>query len=488
MRLRFFALAIGATCAAIAACSLGLDEGLLDRPDAAPEVDTGAPDTGVDAPPPLRDGGACTRDDECTTTHGCLKGRCDLARGACAYDVCKPMACTSGACDLAKQECTQPKPYRYRAGSFTIGAPLSCTRCVAAVHPWLVVLTANGPLAFNVSDPQGGAAVPVPVTGVGFVPSVIVQSGSRVYFVMPSQGAGASTRLPLAYIDMPADPFVTKLEAKTVLAVYNRPPGESPTVLAREGDSVILIGPGGAQSFPSAIVQPPLTEPVTITMSPLSGFTAGTTPVAVSGSRLVMRQINPTSGIATFGFIADAGSPMPAAQQDTALTDAGPFGGGESFAQTPAGSVFWAVNNLTAAPSPGPASARAVRGYFLVADRTATFDPSASVDIEVFGGAGAPPPGGAALAGPSAMVDPKSAIVVAAAREGVAAQTSIQFVRRDPLELVKDMDGGLPKRTVLPIPIGSIVGAAASNGVGYVVANEPASNATVYVFDPACSP
>jgi hypothetical protein len=76
--------------------------------------------------------------------------------------------------------------------------------------------------------------------------------------------------------------------------------------------------------------------------------------------------------------------------------------------------------------------------------------------------------------------------VTAAARENTA-QTSVQFVSREPLELVRDPDAGV-KRTVLPIANTTIVGAAASNGIGYVVANDVPMNATVYVFDPSCPP
>jgi len=68
-------------------------------------------------------------------------------------------------------------------------------------------------------------------------------------------------------------------------------------------------------------------------------------------------------------------------------------------------------------------------------------------------------------------------------------QTAVQFVRREPLGLVKD--GDVPRRQLLPSPIGSFVAATASNGVGYLVANDQGGqtpSATVYVFDPACAP
>jgi hypothetical protein len=369
-RLRFLAIAAVAasTLGVAAACSLGLDETLLDRPDATPEVETGAPDTGADVVPPTPDGGTCARDEDCATTHGCLRGRCDLGRGACAYDVCKTPACNSAACNTSTQQCGAPKPYRYRAGTFAVGAPVSCFRCVAAVHPWLVVLTASGPLAFNVSDPQAMTGTPVPITGLGFYPNFLVQSGSRVFFFGPNQGPNP-TRLPIAWIDMPADPFATTLVAKSVLATLNRPP-EGVTPASREGDSILYLGPAGA-SYPAAVLQPPLNEPLSVNATPLT-FTAGTTPVGVSGSRLVMRQIN--NGTPIYGFIP-AGSASPGAQQDVTLTDAGLVGGGEAFAQLPSGTLFWVVNGITAPPVPGPSNARALRGYFLVANGTSGFDP-----------------------------------------------------------------------------------------------------------------
>lgn len=479
MRARSLAAIAAAACMLVAAvsCSLDLDESLLEPRDAGFEAEPEPVEAGAeDVLPPPPEGGTCTRDEDCKTSHGCLQGRCDLGRGVCAYDVCKTPACNSAACDTTTQQCGAPQPYRYRAGSFAVGGTV-CPRCVAAVHPWLVVLTATGPVAFNVSDPQSSSPPRVPVVGLGFYPTQLVQSGSRVFFLGQNQGLPDETRLPIAWIDMPADPFATQLEATSVLATYNRPQ-ETTTAYSKEGDGLILSG-AAAASYPSSIVQPPLTEPLTITATPIT-FTAGFAPVAVSGSRLVLRQN--ANGTVSFGLIDAVGTATPGTQQDVVVADAGLVSGSETFAQLPGGAVFYLTNSITAPPSPGPSQARALRGYFLIADGTAAPEGSVAVDVEVYD-VGTPPPPGSAFAGPTAMLDPGNVLVTGAARENLA-QTSVQFVRREPLGLVSE-DGGT-KRTVLPIAISTIVGAAASNGIGYVVANDVVNDATVYVFDPRC--
>ncbi|MBX3224144.1 MAG: hypothetical protein KF795_26750 [Labilithrix sp.] len=483
-------LAALAVVAAGASCSLDLDESLIDKAkdaglgpnDGAADNDGAPGDGGIDTGIPVGpDASACAKDDDCKTNHGCLKGKCDLSRKACAYDVCRPAACSASACDQTKRTCGTAAPFSYKASQFTVGAQLSCGKCAAAVHPWLFVVTPTGVVAFNVSNPSNPSPPQAPVVGLGFIPSALVQSGSRVWMLGGASGAGPS-RIQLAYVDAPADPFATKITAQTVLASYSRP-AEGTWLFPRGGDSALLVSQ--AAQYPATPLEAPLGEPASITATallPPQNFG----PSATSGKRLLLSAV--VAEAASFAFIDNAGSANPVTGPTVNATDAGAVSVHRTFAQSPDGAIFWATGvhqNL------GPAGVitRAARGYFLVPGEAGAITASAGIDLEVYNG---PAVGAnAAIFGgnqaSAAMLDAKTAMIATQAHENDQ-QTAVQFVRRDPLALVKEGEG--PRRQLLPVPIGAFGAAAASNGVGYLVANDqggPTPSATVYVFDPGCS-
>lgn len=473
--------------AAGASCSLGLDESLIDKArdggsmlaDAQPE---GAADGGVDTGIPVGpDASACTSDDACTTNHGCLKGKCDLTRKSCTYDVCRPSACNAAVCDSTSRTCGTPAPYKYRATQFTVGAQISCGKCAAAVHPWLFIVTATGVVAFNTSNPANPTPPQVPVVGLGFIPGALVQSGSRVWMLGGASGPGPS-RLQLAYVDVPADPFTTAIHAHTVLATYNRP-AEGTFLFARGGDSALLVG--NVAQFPATAVEAPLNEPVSIAATPILA-PQDFRPSAVSGKRLLVSAV--IDQAAQFALIDDAGSQNPTTGAVVNLTDAGPVSVHRTFAQSADGAIFWATGVHQGS---GPEiTTRAARGYFLVPNEAGQIEGN-GVDLELYNG---PPVGAnAAIFGPNqataAMLDTKTAMVAMQARENDQ-QTAVQFVTREPLGVIKEPNDGPARRQVLPVPIAAFAAATASNGIGYLVANDQggmAPSATVYVFDPACT-
>jgi len=479
------AAAISATMLAAASCSLDLDESKIGE-----GAETGVPDTNVDetatgdsgdggGPIVTPDASTCTKDEECVTTNGCLKGRCDQVRKACVFDVCRTMACNAGVCDTAAKTCGAPKAYKFLAGQFSVGTQASR---IVAVYPYLFAQTATGILAFDVSNPAATAPRQVPIVGLGFVPNQTVATGNRVYFSAPVTGPGPS-RLPLAWIDVPSDPFATKLEVTSVLATYSR--AEAPSLLGHTEDKLYLLGPPGA-NYPSAIVDAPLVEPLTITATPLA-ITMSTSPAALSGNRLVMIGFD-TSNIPSFGLINGAGTTMPMNTGDTKFADAGNMASSGLFAWSPEGAVFWSVPTLTGPPSPPAATApnlRSVMARFLLPDGNGGFDLSAGFDVETYNIALGPN-----LIGPTAMIDANTAIVLAADKTNVVAQTTVQFAKRMPLGLVKNMDNTTPRRQTIALPIGAFTSATGSNGFGYVAANEtgPPPNSTIYVFDPGCAP
>jgi hypothetical protein len=502
---------VGAASAlGLASCSLGLDEGLIGKvaPEAAAAdvvvADTSVAEGGDGALPPLSpEAGICATDQDCKGATGCLTAKCDVPRKACVFQVCRQPACNSAACDLPTSKCSTPKAYKYRAAQFPVGAPIGCggvaniARCFAAVYPFVFVGTANGVVAFAANDPQNATPASVPITGLGFLPSQIIASGSRVYFLGTAVATGATSRVPLAWADVPPDPFAAKITATTILAFYNRPAGDPLTLFPRGNDTALLVdfNPAAPSLYATAPLEPPLIEPVTLNSSS-TAFTAGAVPVGVSGSRLIMEVPVTAAGVLSFGFVNAAGSATPQTLPDVAIATATPAYPPQSFAPSADGAFFWAHSSLTVPPSgPAPVLVRAAKGYFLVADGAANFDPAAGIDLDVYPPALPSPPAigaGTPVVGPVAMLDAKTAMVTTAFPANPGAVTNVQFVDRQPLAIRKN-DDLTPRKFQITQPITQLA-AAGSNGLGYVLAYDaapalpPASTLSVYVFDPGCAP
>lgn len=480
---------------AIASCSLGLDESLIANagmddgattppPDAALES-AARPDTGPDGGDAASGDASvgCTSDDACTSTSGCATGSCDVARGVCTYRVCRPSACNAAICDRAAGTCGAAAPYPLKASTFPLGAKLSCTKCLAAVHSWLFAVTASGVVAFDVSNPSSSAPPRVPIVGLGFVPSALVASGERVWMLGAIAGESPS-RIQLAYVEPPRDPFAAKIEAVSVLGSYNRK-AETTSLFARAGDSALLVGQTAA--FSSAILEAPIAEPFALGATPTAPITSYA-PAAVSGSRLLMSAV--VSQAASFYLVDGAGTATPTNGAVTTVTSTATVSTARTFASAADGTVFWATG-AHQGTIVGPTT-RAARAYFLVPGATDAIDAAEGIDIELYNASivgGNASIFGAAQAS-SAMVDSKTALVAMQARENDK-QTAVQFVRRDPIAVVKLADGSAPRRQILPVKIGNVVAAAGTNGIGYLVANDddgPSAGASVFVLDPACEP
>ena len=501
LRLRRRAIAVtacvvGAASVGLASCSLGLDEALIvagAQEAGTPDVvvsETSIPEGGDGALPPIMpEAGICTKDSDCKGTDGCFAAKCDIPRKACVLQVCRTPACNSSSCNLTASKCDVPKPYKYRAGQYPVNAGIGCGgalgRCFAAVYPYVFVGTTNGVVAFSGNDPQSVAPLTVPITGLGFVPAQIVASGSRVYFLGAAAGTPTASRVQIAYADVPPDPFAKKIAVTTVLPTFNRPVSDPLTLLARGSDTALLVDGNVASAYASVAIEPPLTEPAALVST---GFavTAGSVPLATSGSRLIVGQINPVSMAVSFGFVNAAGSMAPQPVAEVAIPTATPASAPQVFAQSADGAVFWSYTSLTVAVPPGGPLVRAVKGYFLVADGAAAFDPAAGLDLEIFGGV----PLGTPSVGPVAMLDGKTAMVLTANPPNPTAVTNVQFVTRQPLAIVKNTPPDITaRRFQLPVAVGQLA-ATGSNGLGYVLAIDPnpAVGLTVYVFDPACAP
>jgi hypothetical protein len=489
VRVRRYALAAAfVLVATFVGCSLDLDESLIARrasvaPDggdaAADAADAAILDSSVAAPP-------CTKDEDCTTTHGCLTARCDLTRNRCVYPVCRSGECSTGACEGTV--CGAPAQYNYRAAEFPVGAGIGCggqgSRCLAAAYPFLFVGTTNGVVVFDVSNPQNPDPRRVPLVGLGFVPTQLTASGGRVFFVGAPVGAGSGARIPIAYVDVPADPFVEVVRAVTVLGSYERPASEGVAVYPRAEDTAMFVNGTQAASFPTGILKPPLVEPFAIELTPLPSTM---TPVTTSGTRLVVATTTP-SGVASFALVANAGEDNPLAGNASGVEGTTPVGSPSHIATSARGTVAWLVPNLLSPPDfdGGPVNVRAVRAVFLVADGQAGIT-SVGLDVAVYTGLAADIANGTPLAGAVAIVDTNTALVATAVPTAIN-QTHVQFVRRDPLAVVTNEPVNTDvRRFTIPLPPNEVF-ATAANGIGYVLAvdADKPTEAKVYAFDPAC--
>lgn len=252
---------------------------------------------------------SCLSDFDCSVD-GCLRGRCDPLLGRCDYlqcrdpaAACQVSACQGNTCGGANAT------YGFRSRSFavagTLGCSLTAARCVAAVHPFLVVGTTTGPTVFDVSDVTSTAPRSVPVSGLTFVPTQILASGRRVYFFGDLVGAAAPFQLPIAVADVPTDPRVTTLEVQATTIAYPYPTYDAIGFASGSNvGKVAIVYNDAVTEHPVGLVAPPLTAGGTMALAPAPpgtryvmntspGVPAGQNFAASSGDRLVALLVSP---------------------------------------------------------------------------------------------------------------------------------------------------------------------------------------------------
>jgi hypothetical protein len=517
-RLAGVVLAAGAaTAAAGAACSLDLDASRIappadaadDRPDvrvadgrgddaggdggsvADGSSDTLQGDQGSDAlgdRPPSGDAiaaGGCTTNADClgaTTDAGsCVtSATCDTVRHACVVSVCDVGTCKAAACDPVANRCGTPKPYGFAVGHFavTLGGVLSGAvgRAIAAVHPFVFVVTTNGVAAYAVVDPTSSSPPSVAVHGVDFVPAAAVAVAGRVYFVSGVQGSGPTYHHAIAWLDVPGDPRVASMQATS--AWVGTPESALGTVLTNGVNGLYLVYSSGNLQ-PAASVAPPLGDSTLLVPAPNTGLVQGAAIVASSARRLIAYRYDSTNLVPDFALVNSAASLTAQAMAEQSISALGPLDGQASFAIGDDGSVLWTSASLQ---SSGLVNALGVASSltWVLAGASATgFDASHHVTLESYPRADitASP---ATLVAPAGWIDPNTALALAAATENTQT-TSVQVATQQPLAL----ESG--KRVVLSVAPGS-VGVATSGGFGYVLAADDPKNvsASVYVFAPSC--
>ncbi len=490
---------VGAPCLAIAGiivagCSLGLDASLIGAGtdggtaggDGSPDDGAGGGDGNGDHATQLPPPGFCNQDSDCKITSACVKTtHCDLAIHLCAVDVCPVASCQSAACDTMANTCSVPASFGFHASSFKVttggvGCGGNPSRCFAAAYPFVFVGTTNGVVAYQVGDPANSAPPVVPVGGVPFLPSRIVASGRRIYFIGNVVGSGPTYHLAIASLDVPQNPFVTAFSAKTVFVGYPQP--SVPEVFPSSDGAIFLVHPDSAKAWPTVLVNAPIQDSTSISLLASPGIAMGASVQAASGARLVTYHwANVTSGyLASFSFENGAGTSNAQNAGEVTATDMGTVYPQGFFAQGGDGSLLWAAP-VTNTPDGGTFNTAVARMTWLVADAKATaFTETVKIDVETY----QPPIGyGSSVAGPMAWIDANTALVIAAAKQDPTKQASVQVASRTmlPASLLPG------RRYVLPVDVNS-VGAASSGTYAYALAADDMMNqsATVHIFAPQC--
>ncbi len=501
---RFAALGLFASATGIftaIGCSLNLDSSLMNRDgggsdagaleaEAVPsdaQGDTAKPVDGASTDGAMMGGGMgeCSTDADCqgdggtgAEAGGCVaSATCDTTWHLCVLDVCPTSACQASVC-LPSSTCSLPATYGFSTTSFSVsyGGVIGAgpTYAIAAAWPFVFVATNNGVIAYNVVDPTSGTPPVVPVHGVPFVPLAVVAVGRRVYFVTDTQGAGPSYHQAIAWVDVPQNPFVTSFEASSAWVSTNQFAVQN---VLTNGASGLFLAYGSAQLEPVANVQPPLGDLSAITAYANAGLPMGAYFVASTGPRLLSYRYDGTAHFPNFALITKAGTSLAQANPEQTLSAWGPMDGQASFATGGDGSVVYEgaiLNELDAGGSNGLATARL--SWLIDSATGGNIDTSTYVDLVHYS-----PPANAQVVGPTAWVDPKTALALVAPSALQTNSTVVQVANRTP-------PGLAPGKKQLLSVAPSALGVSASNGFAYALAQDDPSNqtCTVYEFAPSC--
>jgi hypothetical protein len=476
----------------LVACSLGLDPALMSQhslgtappsltTDAASGDDAPASDeTGDDA----AGGPGCSSDADCQASSpggACVtSAHCDLAWHLCMYDVCDVGVCATSGCNLLSQQCAAPTPFAYEISLFSVGyggvGGWGPRYALAAAFPFLFVLTNNGVVAYDVVNPLGSAPPAIPVQGVPFIPVAVVASGRRVYFVGPVAGAGPNYRQAVAWIDVPGNPFLTTLVATTAWI------GTTQNALA----NVLADGTGGVNleygsvSRPTAWIHPPLGDTTMIVPAPINGLLPDADLVASSGQELLAYRYNAANHRPGFALVTGVENSSGQASAEQAVTSYGPVDNQAAFGPADDVSALWesAPLRLTADGGTGGVQFARLTWLSTVVDGGAE---ASLIGAQTFANLeNYPASTTGAVVGPPVYLGNDTSLAIAAA-SGNLEDTSVQVFSRATGALVAG------ERAIIPVGP-AFVGVAASNGFGYLLAQDDPQNrsATIYIVAPGC--
>lgn len=463
-------------------CSLGLDPNKIGGDGGVMEA---APpgDAGPDAPPPPNPD-KCTKNEDCKPNNPCLQGSCDTGRGVCLYDVCPSGSCKVAACDDMTKTCGAPQTIGFHVASFKVGN-LGCggagRRCFAAVHPFVFVGTTSGVVAYAMATP-GQTPAAIPVGGVPFLPSFVVASGTRVYFVGAVVGSQPMFRIPIAWLDVPGDPTVKKITAQT--AFMSSSVGSVERVYPTEDGGIYLVNESQPNSFPMARAIAPLNDLGDIQFFPSPNVPSGSASAGATGARVLFARQSAAMTPHQIFFDLENGAGTGSAQNGGEMNITMPAGddvtGPHAYAHGPDGMIVWQAATAVWPMGMTPAYVKGTRLFWLVPNKTAVFSAMTRTDVETYDSMLALGLG-TDVVGPLAVIDQDRVLALGASSQNVM-NTSVRVATKSPMPSV-DMG----KSFVLSFAP-SALAAASSGGWGYVLTPEPTMGAgpQVHIFAPGC--
>lgn len=508
-----------AAAAAFAACSLHLDKSKIGAHDAGADSSSGGSAGSAGSPAGGSsgkgsggkgsggNGGAatggkggtggtvaeagteCDASSQCKTDAGCLQGTCE--NGNCSYQLCPvTQACTSSTCNTTTQTCSKPTKYTFRAGTINVDQALasSAANSVAAMGDYVFVATSSEIEAWRVTDP--GAPVSVQVSPQPpFATSIVrlVSNDKRVLILGPKTSGNTFN---VAWIDLPTDPTTTQIKTNSAhlqfADYYN-------SVYPADGDNFYLVKDDAANFFPSARLEPPLTNNATINLSGCAGLVGTDWTYGASGTRLIQYHVDASSGTPApvFGFENNAGTSGSQYGGDQNLSaDTGEVPGSRSagrFESTYNGGLLWATNNVLPLPDGGTAkmSDSVMFYWLLLSGNDTTFNAKRSVAIEQY----SPQyPENNVYAGRMAEIDSTTALVTAGFSGDPTGQTAVRVVKRsgDTLSVLPALSS---EGNLITFPPGNI-GVVAGRRFGFILAppsNTVTPDTKIYIFDPNCT-
>jgi hypothetical protein len=480
-----------AAAALFAACSLDLDYGLIPPDDAGPDVSVGGAGAGGAAGSGAAGGGGssgiggfgaapgdagpCDSDKQCAIDGGCLEGKC--SSGKCQYAICPAAtACEGRSCDFAGNQCGEPQTLGFKLSQIEVGADLGCSgsaqRCIATAGDYVVVGTKAGLKAWHLRNPLS----PVQVTLVPppFAISRLVSNSGRILIV----GVLAGTSLSIAWIDVPADDIPGDLVATSVAVNYS---GALSAAYPADGDDFFLVHNDASEFFPAARLDLPTNTGSSLTLHPSTGIPAGQAIVASSGSRLLGYRTNTDDSlwVPSFSLETAAGTANAQNAGEQALPlEAPPNLGAHVFTSAHDGSVLWSTNRIVR--EDGDVYSDAVLLRWLLDGGSSSLGATSEVVLESYASYGA----SALYAGPSAVIDPASALASAAYPPDTG-QSRVRGLQRSSAGLT--LGGG---SDVLPFST-SLLGVAATRRFGVVLTPSTSTppqtpNAALRVYAPGC--
>jgi len=365
----------------------------------------------------------------------------------------------------------------FHAGAWTIGQSLGCSgsaqRCLAAMGDYVFVGTSDGGLlGFRVTNPLAPEAIAV--ENPPFAITALVSNQSRILLIGPVLGG----KLSIAWLDLPSDPLIKSL--KPAAAAVNFTGGIGAAYPAAQ-DGFFLVKSSASEFYPTALLTLP-TSAASLTQYPSTGIASGAAAVASSGARLVTYRTDAQRSTLSPNFSFENGAGTMNAQNGGERSLLGEAGEAPSdlaahtFTSGYDGTLLWSTNRLRRAEAGGVVSDAVVLRWPLI-NGTSDFNGARAVAVESYSDFGIDEH----RAGPSALIDPQTALVTAADPANVG-QTSVRAVSRS-ADTLRQLGG----RHVLPLQIGQI-GVSAGRRYGYVLtpATSTPPDVMLHVYAPSC--